>query len=184
MNPVRLFTAIELPEPLREQLADVQLALRALLGAPVAWTAPGNFHVTLQFLGEVQEADVPNLRRALLSVAIEPFTLHVAGVGTLPPRGPAAVITAELSGQTDVLERLVNAIQLATLPLGFTPERRTYHAHVTLARLRSPRRLRRELDAFPFRPLPPFLVAEFALFHSTLSASGSHYQSLARFALK
>ena len=162
----------------------MQLALRVLSSTPASWTAPDNLHVTLQFLGEVQEADVPELLSALRRVAVEPFTLTVAALGTLPSRGPASVITAELSGQTDALEQLVNAIQLATRPLGFTPEHRTYHAHVRLARLRSPRDLKRELDAYPLRPLPSFPVAEFVLIRSTLGASGSRYQALARFALK
>lgn len=184
MDAVRLFTAIFLPEPVREQLADVQQELRALLSAPVGWTAPDKFHVTLQFLGEVPEAEVPELREALTGVAVEPFMLNVTDLGTLPSHESASVIATELSGQMDVLEQLVNAIQLATRPLGFAPERRAYHPHVTLARLRPSRPLRRELDAFSFRPPPPFLVTEFVLVHSTLSASGSRYQPLARFELK
>lgn len=181
---MRLFTAIRLPAPVCEWVVAARAVLPADLAGYASWTPAANLHVTLKFFGEVPEAGVARLSGALRGVAVESFTMGLRGLGVLPPgHGAARVIIAELAGQMDVLQRLFDGIELAAQPLGFAREQRRFHPHVTLARLRLPPGASLDVRAPPSPLPPPFFVRHFELIESTLSPSGSTYQTRERFEL-
>src|SRR5262249_62425133 len=108
---LRLFVAVLLPEDVRQRLAAAVERLRPL-AADVAWVAPSNFHITLKFLGQVDEARVPVLADALQpAVADRPaFDGAVRGLGAFPSPTRPRVLWAGLDdatvGMTAVAERV------------------------------------------------------------------------------
>ena len=83
----RLFIAIPLPDSVRKQLTSLYEPIRGIV-----WTRPEQLHLTLRFLGEVDESLVAPLEDSLTTVRVEPFLLPVEGTGSFPLRGPARVV--------------------------------------------------------------------------------------------
>ena len=166
----RLFTGLEIP-------ADVAEALSMLRGGlPGArWIDPENYHLTLRFIGDVDEAVAHDIASLLDQVNRRGFELRFDGLAPFGGRKPRAVVAAvapvapliELQAE---LERLMQR-------LGLEPEGRKFMPHVTLARLRdsSSFQVADYLSARgPFR-LSPFAVSRFVLFSSKASVGGGPY---------
>jgi len=175
---MRLFTAIELPEHVRNRLAAVQDSLKAI-DAPLSWTAPSKLHLTLNFLREVNDEASRLLRRSLRNIAVPNMSLLIPKLSVLPQRGPTRVVTADVE-LSPALHKLQTTIAFECLRLGLDLELRLFRPHISLARLRSPQRVAREIASVAFEPIS-FEVREFVLMQSILSGSGSSYCCLARF---
>lgn len=185
---MRLFTAIELPDAVRDHLQSTQDVLRAhaLLRQGVSWTAPHNLHLTLKFMGEVPDAQIPPLARALQVVEFAPLSLVPDHLTVFPPRGPARVISVGLRGDIEPLRTIFERTEDVCAPSGIARESRRYMAHITLARVRQPsNRMTAQslLDAARLAhfPAPAFDAREFVLMQSQLDSAGSVYTVLARF---
>ncbi len=179
---MRLFVAVGLGDALRGRLAEVTALLsRRLRG--VAWVRPENVHLTLKFLGEVGEGEVPALRGALDETARRhsPFGLSAGGLGAFPSSERPRVIWAGLEGDRESLSRLVADLEEACSSLGFAPEDRPYHPHLTLGRVKSPagagglEKVFREARADSLGPLGVDVIL---LMKSTLSADGALHEVL------
>lgn len=127
---MRLFIAIPLPD---EPFRVLQGTLPSMQGS-----LPKAFHLTLQFLGEVDERRIPELTQALQVLSFEPVTLTLNKIGTFPEHGTPRIIWAGFKGDTalDSVNTLQKKVEQATRRLGFTPDKR-FSAHVTLARVKS-----------------------------------------------
>src|SRR4051812_47268585 len=120
---MRLFTAIQLPDDVRDQVARLSAhycdRLTARLGIDVdptaiKWVREDNLHVTLKFLGDVADEDVLPLCDALAQIApVTEATLRVDRADCLPPRGPIRIIAAGLGGDVHLVELLFAAIERA-----------------------------------------------------------------------
>jgi 2'-5' RNA ligase len=132
---MRLFIAIDLPDPVRAALAEAQSRLRR--GDPaVRWAAVEGMHLTLQFLGEVEAGRAPDLLAALADISALPFALRLGGLGAFPSADHPRVLWAGLAGDITALGDLQRAVTDATRPLGFIPEDRPFAPHLTLGRAR------------------------------------------------
>jgi 2'-5' RNA ligase len=189
---MRLFTAIELPEPVRRHLFDVAAELRRQLEAgsgrrpAVSWTKEPNLHVTLKFLGEVPDARVPSVCDALRAVKQNPpaLRLHAEGVDTFPSRNAVRIIHAKVAGDADRLAALYDAIEARCAALGFPRENRRFRPHVTIGRPREPLRGvwgTLEQAASGRFPGPEFHATSFSLVQSRLSPAGAIYSTVATF---
>jgi len=137
---MRLFTAVTLGTAIEASTAARIQHLRAL--APRArWVKTERLHLTLVFLGDVDEARLPALREALTPVGARhaPFLLSVAGGGAFGAPEHPRVLWADVRGATEALKALQADTARVLQPLGFEPEHREYTAHLTLARSRAPR---------------------------------------------
>jgi 2'-5' RNA ligase len=187
---MRLFTAIELPEAERRRLPELgsRREIFGSDGARLRWVRPETLHLTLTFLGEVSDGDVPRVCDALKGVP-KPgqITLGVTGVDFLPPRGPIRVFVADVGGDVERLSALHASIEQALEPLGFTREARAFRPHVTIARSRRghkvPGIVRELARKHPIARGDPFRVDAFVLFQSHLKPAGPEYVPVARFAL-
>src|SRR5262245_14347305 len=85
MGRIRTFIAVDIGETIRGHVADLQRKL-GRVGAGVKWVEPDNLHITLLFLGEVDELAVLNVCRAVADVAkpVVPFQLEIEGLGAFP----------------------------------------------------------------------------------------------------
>ena len=194
---MRLFLAIELSDAPRRVLGGMSQAWRenwnqelSGLGTecpPASWVRAENLHVTLKFLGEVPDTQVPRICDALKAISANPIRLQPDRIKCLPERGPVRVIGVGLGGELERINQLFQDVEQAVEPLGFARERRAYRPHITLARLRSflPSDARRTLSEAGTKhlPGPEFIAAEFVLMQSQLNPKGARYIPLARFPL-
>lgn len=131
---MRAFFAIELPDDVRAELALAQRRLReALEDAPIGWTPPANWHLTLAFLGDIADpAPWADAARAALA-GVGPIDLAIGALGTFGDR----VLWAGVSGPgLPALVALADALGQALAPLGYAAEHRPYSPHITLGRTR------------------------------------------------
>jgi 2'-5' RNA ligase len=185
---MRLFFAIELPEPLRLEMARLSDSFHDF-GIPAkCFARPENLHITLKFLGEVAEAEAARLCEALNKVkTCESFALHPSKIECLPERGPIRIVSVGFDGDLDHLRHLHDEVESICDPLGFPRESRRFRPHATLARLRNflPNSSRSRLEATSMARLASFNfdVLEIVLMESFLESSGARYVPLARFPL-
>lgn len=167
----RLFLALELPERTQQELR--QLSPRP--ATDLRLVREGQLHLTLHFLGNMNDACVPSLMATVSTVHAEPFSLTLAGVGRFPPRGRASVLWAGLQ-PSEPLQNLHASLGAALVAAGFPVERRGYAPHVTLARV-GPRTPPRLIEAYLAEhaslTLETFVVDAFTLFESRRSPDGS-----------
>jgi 2'-5' RNA ligase len=139
MPRTRTFIAIELSKPIRDRLIALQEGL-ATAAPDVKWVEPDNLHVTLLFLGEVDDRELPAVCRAVQDALAEhpAFTLSVEGVGCFPnPRRPRVLWVGIKQGVQEVVA-VHDALEGPLLDLGcYRREERKYTPHVTLGRRRS-----------------------------------------------
>ncbi len=166
---MRLFTAIEIPEPLREDLA---LMMGGIPGA--RWISEENLHLTIRFIGDVDRHTAQDIDDALSAISARPFSLTLKSVGFFgdPPR----TLWTGLE-KSDALLHLVEKVDSCLTRLRIDFEKRRYAPHVTLARLRdpSPEHLRAYLNEYGGYRSDPFPVTRLTLFSSMRSHSGSSY---------
>ena len=170
-----------LPDDLRQRLATEIQRLRPH-AASVAWVAPANLHVTLKFLGQVDEARAPAVADALRSASARhrAFDLALRGLGAFPSPTRPRVLWAGLEDDAGALAALADAIDACCGELGFPRETRPFAAHVTLGRVREPTR-RPQLGEALARPVDfgRVAVARVSLMRSELSPRGARYSELA-----
>lgn len=174
--------AILLDERVRAAL-DAEIARLRPVGRDVAWVASGNLHVTLKFLGAVDEERIPAVSAAITRAATArpPFELVVQGLGAFPTLTRPRVVWAGLAEGASALRDLAAAVDRELTPLGFAPEGRPFAAHVTLGRVREPRRdpgLEQAIRAGAALDLGRLQVGRLSLMRSDLSPRGARYTEL------
>ncbi|HYO63468.1 MAG TPA: RNA 2',3'-cyclic phosphodiesterase, partial [Pyrinomonadaceae bacterium] len=152
-----------------------------------SWERPEKFHLTLKFLGETEPRRVEDLGRAAGRAAsgVESFTLALAGTGAFPPRGAARVLWLGVQDAAGGLAELQRRLEAECAREGFPREPRSFHPHLTLARLRDPRDAEALTEAHLAAQFAPatFVISELLLVRSELSSGGSRYTTLSRHAL-
>jgi len=179
---MRLFIALDIPADVRTALTNYMERARAL--APEArWARVEGLHVTLKFVGHVDDAVVEQIKAALKSIKAAPFEVKFAGVGFFPNPNAGRVFWAGVDGG-DQLPHLASTVDAALEKLGFQRETKPYHPHLTLARTSSrPLRELRPLLAVPPPQFGTMTAREFFLYQSQPQKGGSKYTKLERFAL-
>lgn len=187
---MRLFIGIELDDAAREAAARTAETLRTRLARTVPhlearWVAPENLHVTVWFIGEVNDDRAAAIQAVLAPpLATGPFTLSLAGCGAFPPSGPPRVFWLGLEEGRDAVRRVYSEIAQRMTPLGFETERRAYSPHVTIARVKeAPRGGGRAVhDALAATVSTPAAcrVPAATVFRSRLSPRGAAYEPLLR----
>ncbi len=175
---LRLFVGIGFPPELKLQLS---LLCSGVNGAK--WVDPGNFHLTLRFIGEIGEDRAADVDEALARLRARRFALQLADAGVFSGDKPRNLwVGVERSPE---LVALRDKIEHALIRVGLPPEPRKFAPHVTLARLRNPPldQLGQFLAAhagFRAEPLP---VAAFSLIASFPTKAGSVYEDQADYPL-
>lgn len=187
MRGMRAFIAVDLPQILREEIASFQAELKQS-GADVKWVAAGNLHLTLKFLGEIDENQRTAISNELLAVRKnqKPFEIHLEGIGAFPKTTSPRVLWIGVSQGKEQLEELAKRVEEVCVKLGFQPEERPLSAHLTIGRVRSNNQLApliKQLQVAEFRGTTPAPIEKLILFQSTLSSQGPTYTPLAEFPL-
>jgi len=175
---IRLFAGIALPQAHTERLA---MMAHGIEGA--RWVAPQNLHITLRFMGEVDEDVGEDLAQALSGVSAAPFQVTLKGLGTFghPPHALWAGVEDDPAG---ALAGLHASIESLCVREGLEPEHRKYSPHVTLARFRkvNMNRVARYMESDGGLQLEPFDVTGFSLFQSHLRPEGAEYDRIVDYA--
>jgi 2'-5' RNA ligase len=166
----RLFTGIEIPAHIAESLS---LLRGGLPGA--RWVEPENYHLTLRFIGDVDEVVAREVASLLANVRRRAFELRLQGLSSFGGRKPRAVV-ASVAPAEPVIELQAEHERLMRR-VGLEPEGRKYTPHVTLARLRdsTSREVAEYLSSRGAFRSGEFLVGRFVLFSSRASVGGGPY---------
>ncbi len=177
-STARLFVALSFADAVRRSVWDQTRSLREA-DLPVRWVRAEQLHITLRFLGSVEIPRIAAVRDALdrAAAGARPFRLVLRDVGAFPSPARARVVWVGVEPEpalTDLHGRLEAALE----EIGFEPEKRPFHAHVTLGRARPPRGLARGALEEASRAASVHEAAEITHLHlmrSRLSSAGARY---------
>ncbi len=176
----RLFVALDLPQAAKRSLEPLAKGL-----GDVRWLAPEQQHLTLRFIGDVDNGALRDITEALATVPAQPFDLTLKGLGHFPPRGEPRVLWVGVDKNVE-LARLKRRVDRALEDAGVPPEPRKFAPHVTIARMReplSPTRLGNYLMRHSLYRSAPFPVSSFHLYSSWLRSDGAEHQIEASYEL-
>jgi 2'-5' RNA ligase len=184
MKTIRSFIAIEVASNVGQGLAELQEELaRDVPGRAVRWVEPGNIHLTLKFLGDTETSSIGAIESRLEEVAsgFGPFEIRLGKLGCFPnPRRPR-VVWVGIEGNLEPLLGLQQAVEQSLAELGWPPESRRFHPHLTLGRVKDSRQViearlpwgRQRADGQQY-------VNEVCLIESDLRPTGAVYSVLKR----
>ncbi len=174
---VRLFFGLELPEELRLRIAGLAGGIER-----ARWVPSENLHITLRFIGEVDETAMQDIAVAASAIRFEPFSVTLSGAGHFERRGRVSAVWLGVAADP-ALAALRDRVEGAVVRAGQPPEGRRFRPHVTVARFNGarPGAVRHWLAANTLFRAVPFTVDSFVLFSSTLGRSGPGYLAECRF---
>lgn len=178
---MRLFTALAIPEVIHQQLLGLQ---SGVVGAH--WRPAENFHITLQFFGDVEEQNILTLEQALQEIPVPELNLQICKLGHFGKNQPFA-LWAGVAGATDKdqqqLFKLASACRSAASKSGLKLQHRKYHPHLTLAYCKNTRSedvAQYFIANQDYQPLP-ISSNSFQLYASSLGNGPARYQVLRQF---
>lgn len=177
---LRLFAGLSVPILLRQRLTTLQGGIEG-----ARWTERENFHITLTFIGDVDEITAEGVDEALQSVKVEPFRLALKGADIFDKAGVPSVLWMGVS-QSGHLHRLKEKIDRALYTARLPFENRKYVPHVTLAYLKNAEEAK--VAAFiqqnSLFATEEFDVTEFILYRSRQTKHGAVYEELMEYPLE
>jgi 2'-5' RNA ligase len=186
-NTIRAFIAIELPETIKSSIETIQARLKSL-ELPVRWVRVENIHLTMKFLGDIEEIEIESIESVLRdSVKMQtPLTLSAKGVGVFPGIRRPRVLWVGIHDHETGLAGLQKSIENQLHRIGYSKEGRPFKGHLTVGRAKGyvdERKLKEALDSFLAFESSPFSVNEFFMFRSVLKPDGPEYTKLIRIPL-
>jgi 2'-5' RNA ligase len=182
---LRTFIAVTPPDAIRRLVGRHQAQLDAE-GVVVRWVKPSNVHLTLKFLGDTDPAREDDIRRAMRAAAAgqAPFELALGGLGGFPNLSRPRVLWLGVTGALADLQTVQGCLERHLTAAGHPAETRPFRAHMTIGRLRHPRRWRSGMTAIikrmADRPPQRFTVDCLVWYRSRLRPGGAEYTALAR----
>jgi 2'-5' RNA ligase len=185
---MRIFIALDIPAGIRARIREYMDRARGY--APEArWARPEGVHLTLKFVGEVNDAKVQEIKTALAAVKAQPFEVKFSGAGFFPtPKSPRVFWIGVEGGKS--LSQLAHSVDNITHLAGIAKEERAYSPHLTLARAGAGSGSAHQLRPLQYllekEEMPQFgtmTAQEFWLYRSELARGGAKYTKLERFQL-
>lgn len=180
---MRLYIGINLPPDVKQSLFKSQLQLKKL-GVKGSWKVPEDFHITLEFLGELPPESVPALIQIMKAVISEKktFRLHIDKLGAFPSFHRIQILWAGVGGDLEKLDEIWNEMHEELGMNGFPLQKAPFIPHITL--LSRPKAMVPELASFPLRRKKKFTVTEVILFESKVEDGKRVYPHLCSVELK
>ncbi len=181
---MRAFIAINLSDEIRRAIARLQEALRGKTpSAGLRWVEPDRIHLTVKFLGEIDEARIGDVTEALgrFTGPLRPFDVRVRGIGAFGERGPVRVVWVGVEDPDGGLGRCHACCEDAMAGLGVPREDRPFSAHLTLARNKKPKNshaIRAALSGHDRFEAGTLRADHLTLYQSSLTPAGPVYQAL------
>jgi len=184
----RCFVAIPLPGDVLAQIGEVSRQLRKL-SIDARFPRPESIHLTLKFLGDVQESAVQDILETMNEEVCkyESFEVSVRKAGAFPHLANPRVVWLGVEPEEE-LEKLQSSVESGLVELGFEKEKRRFSPHLTLARVKSRHMIANLMHYLELHgskiDLGSFLVRTVVLYRSELRPSGAVYSRLGSAALK
>lgn len=185
---MRSFIAFKPPADIIHRIGQIQAQLRSE-GVVAQWVKPSNIHLTLKFLGDTDPDQAGDIRDAM-KVAVAghaPLELALGGLGGFPNLSRPRILWQALSQDIERLKGIQQRLEAQLTQCGFLPERRPYRAHLTIGRIRRPKRWHPQAVAavrqISVLPLQPFTMNALIWYESRLLPGGAEYTVLARMRL-
>ncbi len=188
---MRTFIAIELPKEIKDSLGNIQEQLKKS-GADVKWVSPRNIHLTLKFLGEIDDTKLSKINKIIEDVAGDKnsFQVRISSIGAFPKINFPRVIWIGIDRGDNETKVMAEELEEKIAKLGIPREDRPFSSHITIGRTRST--LNRENLAQDLETLQSaaimggleFTVKRITLFKSTLTPKGPIYEVLKEANLK
>lgn len=184
---MRLFVSVPVSEEVRTVLARAQELLRGeLAGIDLRFLDLEQSHLTLRFLGEIAETDLPDCRSAVAAAArsVPPFNLRTAGFGVFPGPGRPGVLWLGVEGDTAILHHLHEVLERRLTTLIPLAGASSFRPHLTLCRVKQRlsivdrKRIAGVLSKNDAVPAATWRVASLQLIRSSLLPAGAVHTSL------
>jgi RNA 2',3'-cyclic 3'-phosphodiesterase len=186
MSSIRTFIALPASTEIQQQMAAVQSQLKATQ-ADVKWELQNKFHITLRFLGGVEQSNIDSLSPAFADIVKQfpTFEITYNSLGVFPNLHNPRVIWIGTKSNQVVLD-LQSSVERVCLDFGFQKEERAFHPHITFGRVKGTRNLTRLTEAIKTITFEPMQsrCSELLLMKSDLRPSGSIYTILKSFPLQ
>jgi 2'-5' RNA ligase len=187
VTSIRSFIAIETPPDVKADISKVQEGLRTT-NADVRWESIEKFHITLKFLGNVEEPRLNSLADRLEEAlgAFALFNMRYQGVGCFPNQHRPRVIWIGAENEDGTLTKIQETIEKVAEHFGFQREERKFHPHITIGRVKSSKNLKvlvSELGNASFNPHTA-VIKDVLLMKSDLKPTGSVYSVIRAYQLK
>jgi 2'-5' RNA ligase len=186
MPAIRTFIALPTSSETQQQMATVQSELKATQ-ADVKWELQDKFHITLKFLGGIEQSNIESLASPLAGMVKQfpAFEITYNSLGAFPNLHNPRVIWIGTKSNQIVLE-LQSGVEKVCSDFGFLKEERTFHPHITFGRVKGTRNLARLTEAIKTITFEPMQsrCSELLLMKSDLQPSGSIYTILKSFPLQ
>jgi len=174
---IRLFFGLELPGDLRERIMSLGGGIDRARFVPAE-----NLHISLRFIGEVDEPTMQDIAYAADDVRFEPIALTLSGAGHFETRNRVYAVWIGVEPSA-ALTGLRDRIETAMVRCGLPPEKRKFKPHVIIARMNQGRahEIHPWLTANTMFRAVPFLAQRFMLYSSVLGREGSSYTALSEY---
>jgi len=185
MSKIRTFVAVEISQKMRESAGRLIERLRGC-DSILKWVELNSLHLTLNFLGEVDERELHQVCRAVgdASRSIPEFVLSCRGVGAFPNINRPRTVWVGVDQGNEEISALQQATEDALLKLDFPKERRKFHPHLTIGRTRhggvNHKQLAEMIAKLQDAELGSTNVSEVVVFSSKLESFGPEYHPLSR----
>ena len=148
MSMIRTFISIDLPEGIKKGISDLQDRLKRD-ECHIGWVRPEAMHLTLKFLGEIDEKGMPEIEAAIRKATkgFIPFYVRIMGLGVFPNLKKPGIIWLGINEEGDNLLRLQSRIEEEMEKIGHPREERGFKPHLTIGRVRDPSGLKGLIDA-------------------------------------
>ena len=178
-DKIRAFIAIKLPDEIVAAIRKVQDQIKSS-GVKIRWVRPENIHLTLKFLGDINERDIDQIHTAMIDAVkgYSPISLSGKGVGVFPNLRRPKVMWVGLGGESGRLIQLQETLDSQLKKIGFSKEKRAFKGHLTMGRVKGridTKKLTAILQEMSEFESEPFSAGEIVLFQSDLRPSGAVY---------
>jgi len=179
---IRSFIAVEIPKDVRDEISGLQTNLKSSAGSSVRWVANDNLHLTLIFLGEVEDNFLNKVKEqlALAVKTVKAFEAILNGLGAFPSQRSPRIIWIGMDKGNDETSSLQSKVEKQLVTIGYKPEERKFHSHLTIGRakgiIKEPAKIFE--TQYTSRNFP---VKSIVLFKSTLRPQGPIYEKLQEF---
>lgn len=185
---MRTFVAIELDKTIKDTLSALIQKLETG-GSNIRWVKPQGMHLTLKFLGEVSADKITEVKAVLGSIAKDysRFPLSLKGTGIFPPAARVPRVVWIGLEKNESLQNIQARVENELHNIQFPREKREYHSHLTLGRVKGPQNLETvmgTLNQYKETEFGGMNVNKITLFKSTLKPTGAEYTILSEFCLK
>ena len=183
---MRTFVAIKLSDESVAPLIDAQKRLEAAAPGVYGWSKLEAIHLTLYFLGDVDEEGLERVSYGLRQIEVDPFKLGWGGLVVMPSKDVPKILAAGVVGGGAPLKALQRKVHDVVFPFAENKETRAYFPHATFGRLKrgvppSAKIVKRALADFRLPDGRPEVIEKFYLIHSELGSGGARHEVLEEF---